>query len=101
MESRVYSWKYVTADELLTPGPCEFLYCRLTPTQEAASAVLYDGENDLGTEILKIATGGLYNSECKPPVPIYCRRGLYVGSLTTADGILVVWRVLSHEKGGG
>ncbi len=100
MESKEYSWKWVTADLLLSHGPCEFLYCRLTPTTDTSSAILYDGESATGIEILKIATSGLVNSECKPPVPIYCRRGLYVGSLTTANGILVIWRELGHKEGG-
>lgn len=99
VESKQYSWKWVTADELLSHGACEFLFCRLTADTEAGSAILYDGENAAGTQILKIATGGLYNAECRPPVPIYCRRGLYVGSLTTAE-ILVQWRELGHGKGG-
>jgi len=96
VESKEYSWKWVTADELLSHGACEFLYARLTPPTDAASAILYDGENDLGTQILKIATGGLYNSECKPSKPIYCRKGLYVGSLTALAGLLVQWRELGH-----
>lgn len=100
VESKEYSWKWVTADELLSHGPCEFLYCKLTIDNQTGSAILYDGENALGTQILKLASAGNYNCECLPAKPIYCRFGLYVGSLTTAE-ILVQWRELEHEKREG
>lgn len=98
-ESKEYSWKCVAADELLSHGPCEFIYAKLTPATEAGSAILYDGENALGKKILELNTGGLYNMECAPPVPVYCRLGLYVGSTSTIDGILVIWRELGHKEG--
>lgn len=100
MESKEYSWKWVTADELLSHGACEFLYCRLTPDGEKGWAYLYDGENTNGELFLVIATSSKYNCECRPPKPIYCRRGLYVGNLFTAE-ILVQWRELGHGKEGG
>jgi len=96
VESKEYSWKWVTADELLSHGACEFLYCRLTADTDVGSVILYDGENASGKQIVKIATSGLYNSECKPTKPIYCRRGLYLGSLTTAE-VLVQWRELGYR----
>jgi len=97
VESKDYSWKYVTADELLSHGECELVYARLTPATEAGSAILYDGENATGKKILEMNNGGLYNCECSPLVPLFCRRGLYVGSTSTIDGILVVWRELGHK----
>lgn len=100
MESKEYSWKYVTADELLTPNPCELIYAKLTPTTDVGSAILYNGESVTGREIVKLAAGGLYNCECAPPVPVYCGRGLYVGSTSTIDGILVIWRESGYKEGG-
>lgn len=106
MKSIEYSWKYVTADELLSHGRCEFLYAKLTPKTEAGYAILYDGENTLGKKIIKLHTGGLYNQECSPPVPVYCRRGLYIDVTTdddalSVDGVLVIWRELGHGKREG
>jgi len=93
-----YSWKYVTADECLSTGACELVYAKLTPATAAGSATLYNGENDKGVKIIELNTGGLYNCECAPPVPIYCRRGLYVGSTSTIDGVLVIWRELGRSS---
>jgi len=95
VESKEYSWKLVPADEFLSHGACEFLYCRLTATNGTGSVILYDGENNTGKEIIELKTDGDYNCECAPPKPIYCRRGLYVDSLTTAK-VLVQWRELGH-----
>lgn len=101
-ESKDYSWKCVTADELLSKMPCEFVYAKLTPAETDASweayATLYDGENILGKKIVKLHTGGLYNQHCAPPVPIYCRRGLYI-TVSAVDGVLVQWRELGQGEG--
>ena len=96
-DSKEYSWKWVTGDELLSHGSCELLYAKLTPDTAAGSCVIYDGENALGETIVILRTSGLYNCECNPCVPIYCRRGLYIGSLTTAK-VLVQWRERGHGK---
>lgn len=96
--SKEYSWKWVDTDKtLLSHGSCDFLYAKLTPDSEAGSCILYDGENDNGETIVELRTSGLYNCEANPCVPIYCRRGLYVGSLTDA-GVLVQWRERGHGK---
>lgn len=100
MESKEYSWKYVTADELLSKGPCELIYAKLTPATDVGSAIFYDGENATGKKILELATSQLYNCEVAPCVPIYCRRGLYIGTVTTVDGILVMWRELTYKEAG-
>lgn len=100
MDSKEYSWKCVAGDEILSHGPCEFVYAKLTPTALAGSAILYDGENVKGKKIIELNTGGLFNCECAPPVPVYCRRGLYVGSTATIDGVLVIWRELPRGGAG-
>ncbi len=103
MDSKEYSWKCVTADELLSHGRCDFLYAKLTPAETdngtwEAYATLYDGENTLGKKIIKLHTGDRYNQECTPHMPIYCRRGLYI-TVSAVDGVLVVWRELGHKGG--
>jgi len=96
LDSINYSWKYVTGDEQLSTGACELVYARLTPAAKAGSAILYNGENDQGDKIVELNTADLHNCECSPPVPVYCRRGLYVGSVTTVDGILIIWREIGR-----
>jgi len=97
-DSKEYSWKYVTDAELLCNTACDFLYAKLTPDATVADVTLYNGENNLGQVIVKIAAAGLYNNECNPPVGLYCPKGLYVDTITTGD-VLVVWRVRSSKEG--
>jgi len=97
-DSKEYSWKYVTDAELLCKGTCDFLYAKLTPDATVSDVTLYDGEDTNGKIIDTIRAAGLYNNECSPPVGLYCRRGLYVDTITTGD-VLVVWRVRSSKEG--
>lgn len=97
-DAKEYSWKYVTDAEVLCKGACDLLYAKLTPDSTVADVTLYNGEDDTGEVIIKIAAAGLYNNEVSPCVPIYCRRGLYVGTITTGD-VLVQWRVRDSEEG--
>ena len=100
VESKEYSWKWVTTDELLSNGRCEFLYAKLVSETDIGEATLYDGENTLGKTLVRLHSGGNWNCECSPPVPVYCRRGLYIGKTVTLDGVLVIWRELGHRGSG-
>lgn len=105
VESIEYSWKCVTGDELLSHGACELVYAKLVGDADdddgIGSAILYDGENTNGKKIIELNSGGHWNLDLAPPVPIYCRRGLYIGNTATLDGILVIWRELGHRGEGG
>lgn len=93
------SWKYVTADELLSKGPCELLSAHVSAASGVAGdVVLYDGENTLGNKIVHLRTGAITGRQFSPPKPIYCRRGLYV-DYTTGDGIFVQWRERPSKEG--
>lgn len=96
--SKEYSWKYVTDAELLSKSACDFLYAKLTPDSDVGDATLYNGEDSNGKKICKIAAAGLYNNECSPLVALHCPKGLYIGTITTAD-VLVVWRVRDSKEG--
>lgn len=98
-ESKEYSWKWITAAELLCTRPCELVYARLTPATDVGLAIFYDGESASGDEILQLETSGMYNCQFSPPKPVYCRRGLYVGSVTTCEGIFIQWREIPQGIG--
>lgn len=95
-EGKEYSWAWVTADQLLSHGQCELVYACFTGDTDAGSFILYDGENANGRIIVTKKTGGLYNCEFSPRKPVYCRRGLFVGSLTTGD-VFIQWRELGEK----
>ena len=96
--AKCYSWKLVTDAELLCKGACDFLFAKLTSDAGASNVTLYNGEDANGEVICTIRAAGLYNNECKPPVGLYCRKGLYVGTITTGE-VLVVWRVRGSKEG--
>lgn len=95
-ESKEYSWAWVGAARLLSKGACELLYAKLTPDAAAANVTLYDGENTTGEVIVTLRTSGLFNCECNPCRPLYCRKGLYVGTPTDGD-VLLQWRELGQK----
>lgn len=95
MESKDYSWKFVTADELLSHGACELVYAYLSADAVNADTILYDGENTTGKQIVNLENGDKHGAVFNPPRPVYCRRGLYIDiAATNVDGVFVMWREL-------
>lgn len=95
MESKDYSWKWVTADELLSHGPCEVFYGKFIPSSSAtATATIYDGENTSGKVVVAFRTAQSRQADFAPPVPVYCRQGLYVDGIANVKGVFVLWREL-------
>lgn len=101
VESKAYSWKWVTADELLSHGPCELLCAKFIPSAAAtATATIYDGENTSGDIIVAFRTAQSKQADLSPKKPIYCRRGIYVDCIANVRGVFVQWRELGHKEGG-
>lgn len=99
-DSKELSWAWVTADQLLSHGPCELLFAYLVVSAGSTDTHLYDGEGALGDKIVTLESAAVTGQPFKPPEPIYCRRGLYVDVGTNVTGILVQWRELGHEERG-
>lgn len=99
VESKAYSWKWVTADELLSHGPCELLYAFIAPSKAEAEADIYNGEDTTGDKIFSFVTASQNNRAFAPKAPVYCRRGLYVDIGKGTTGIFVQWRELGHGEG--
>jgi len=101
VESKEYSWAWVTASELLSHGACELLYAQaVSDGGEIKDTILYDGENTNGDQIINLQRGTEGNIILSPKVPIYCRRGLYVDIGSSTEGVFVQWRELGHKEGG-
>lgn len=107
-ESKEYSWAWVTADQLLSHGPCDLLYANMRPSAENDIVTLYDGENTSGGIVAILQGAYDYGAAVQkgqsvsfsPPVPVYCRMGLYVDLGATATRVFVQWRELGHKAGG-
>jgi len=81
-DSRSVSRQWVTADAYLVPSAA------------GADVTLYDGENNTGDLIVTLKSAAVTGHKFKPPVPIYCRKGLYVDIGSNVTGVLVMWRGL-------
>jgi len=98
-ESRLYSWAWVAADQLLSHGPCELISAYLVVSAASTDTHLYDGDNTRGDKIATLESAVATGHPFKPPVPVYCRRGLYVDIGSNVTGLFIQWREL--EKAGG
>jgi len=94
MESKEYSWAWVTAARLLTELECELVCAYLLVSANNGSATIYNGTSTTGETVVTLSSAVVTGLPFNPPAPIYCRKGLYVGSFTTVTGILVMWRHL-------
>jgi hypothetical protein len=93
-DSRQISRQWVTADALLAEKECELVYAYLTPSTANADVSLYDGENTSGDLVATLKEAAVSGHEFQPPVPIHCRKGLYVDVGSNVTGVLVMWRLL-------
>lgn len=99
VESKKYSWAWVTASRLLSHGACEFIYACLVPSAATTDSILYDGENTSGDAIIILKAATVRIMPFSPKKPIYCRRGLYVDVGSSVTGCFVQWRELGHKEG--
>lgn len=97
-DAKEYSWKWVTAAGLLCRTACDFVYAKFTPTTDVGGVTIRNGEDANGEIIVVLLTAGAYNCECSPRRPIYCRRGLYIDTITTG-AVLVQWRDRTSAEG--
>lgn len=94
MESKEYSWAYVTSSRLLSDGPCELVYAYLVPSTATTDTVLYNGRNTSGEVIVTLKAAVITGHRFTPRVPVYCDKGIYVSLSANASGIFVQWRNL-------
>jgi len=94
MESKEYSWAWVTADRLLTNLECELVWAYLVPSAATTDTVLYDGVNTTGDPIVTLESAAVTGHKFSPKEPVYCRKGLYVDVGTNVTGVFVQWRNL-------
>ena len=92
--SKEYSWAWVTADRKLTDLECELVYAYCASDgNTTGKAILYDGVNTSGDEIVQLESPATNGKTFSPNEPVYCRKGLYV-DYGTGAGVFVLWRNL-------
>ena len=94
MKGKEYSWAWVTADLLLSHGPCELVYAFCVPDDTEPEAYVYNGENTSGDKLFRFVGGSKRNIPFSPKQPVYCEKGLYIDIGKDIEGIFVQWREL-------
>lgn len=94
MESKEYSWAWVTADMKLTDQTAELVSAHLVVSAASTDSAIYNGADTSGQKILPMASQSVTNLPFNPPVPIFCEKGIFVDVGTNVTGILVQWRNL-------
>jgi hypothetical protein len=92
--SKDYSWAYVDVSRKLSDGPCELVFAYLVPSAATTDTVLYNGRNAQGGVITTLKVAVVTGHKFKPPVPVYCEKGLYIAVGTSVSGVFVQWRNL-------
>lgn len=92
IDSKDCLWKFVTADELLSLGPCELIAAHLVVSAASTDSYLYDGENTTGKLITALVSQSVTGLSFNPPIPVYCKQGLYVDVGSNVTGIFILWR---------
>jgi hypothetical protein len=93
-DSKLISRQWLTASALLAEKECELLFAYLVPAAGTDTVSLYDGENTTGSLIATLKEAAVTGHKFKPPVPIYCSKGLYASVSGSITGVLVMWRLL-------
>jgi len=92
LESKEYSWKWITADELLCKTPCEICHVLLTCKGANCRVEIYDGEDTSGKYIARVEALANRSVSIDIHHHIYCERGLYLDLYEdTVNGVLVQW----------
>jgi len=99
-DAKEYSWKWLTASELLSYTACDLTYVLVTSKTSACSITLYDGADTTGRVIATIESLANRSFEFSPCNPIYCRRGLYYSNVgQNVLGTLIQWRPRAPQEG--
>lgn len=88
------AWRWVTADEKLSPGPCELLAVYATAAAAVGSLTMRHGTNDKGGVIVILEANTNVTEHFQPPEPVPCETGLFVDMGSNITGAFVQWREL-------
>lgn len=99
LESRDYSWRYITSSSMITDQPCELVCVDMCPSAGAAQITIYNGIDASGNVIQNIYAAVQLNMPFNPPKPIYCSKGIYIDHTANITSTLVQFRLVTLKKG--
>ncbi len=98
--ARSASWKWITADELVTPNPCILSYVILTAKNNNCTLTMHDGQDTNGEVIAVLETTANQSRPFAFHDHIQTKQGLYVNLSGDVLGILIVWHDIPKSLGG-
>lgn len=99
--SKNVAWMWVTSDTLLSERPCWLHYAYLVVSAASTDSALHNGISTSGDRIVTLKSAVVTGHKFKPPLPIYCSKGLYVDVGTSVTGIFVQYELEETEKAKG
>lgn len=94
-----YSWRWITASQMLSSTACELCTLIATPDGNNAVVSIYDGENASGTLMAELRILANRSVPFTIHHHAYCRRGLYIVLDAHVDGVFVQWKPLPTRRG--
>jgi len=94
LESKEYSWAWVTADRLLTERECELIYAHMAVSDAETDTHLRNGVDANADIVVTLKSAVVTGLPFSPPVPVYCRKGLFADIGSKTSGLFVMWRNL-------
>jgi hypothetical protein len=92
------AWRWVTTAQAISDRPVKLVALVVTPSNTNSEVVLYDGDNTSSPQIMSAFLAIKVTQCVLLGVGIKTHRGLYVGSLTSITGVLVVWEELEEGE---
>jgi len=97
MDSKEYSWNWITADTILTQSECELVYVSFVVGAANNTLKLYNGVNSSSDPIMEIHSASRTNVEVRPAKPIFCSKGLFADFSSNVVGAFIQWKNLGHR----
>ena len=97
-DCKKYLWAWLTVDTKLTDHEAELVAAYLVVSAASTDSVIYSGVDTAGDKVLALESAVATTLPIVPPVPIYCRKGIFVDVGTSVTGILIQWRNLEAPE---
>lgn len=94
------TYKWITADELVTPKPCILSYIILTAKDNACTLTIHDGVDTNGRVVAILETTAAQSRPFSFHGEALLQHGLYVNLSGDVLGIFICWHDVPTQVGG-
>jgi len=90
-------WEWVTASKIVESGPCFLVGVDLSPSGNAATSSVYDGQDASGKLIDTLVRATKDNLDLMLPGKIRCQSGIFISVGANTTGVLVLWQKITGK----